>query len=89
VRLLSTRLDSTLQANERGWRVLQKKSKVYDKGVCIWVQDGKVLSKTEIAYLTTLAIEYPDFKVVVEMGYDREVTWKPLAEVSGVKAGAF
>ena len=29
--------------------------------------------------------QYP----AVEMGYDRVITWKPLAEVSGVKAGAF
>lgn len=70
-------------------RVEQKKGAGTDKGVCIWIQDGMVLSKTELAYLNSLATSNSNFKVVVECGYERETMWKPLGEVAGITAGAF
>jgi len=68
---------------------LEKKGAGTDKGVCIWIQDGLVLSKTELAYLTSLVTADSNFKVVVECGYEREVVWKPLTQVAGITAGAF
>jgi hypothetical protein len=48
-----------------------------------------VLSKTELAYLTSLATSDSNFKVVVECGFERETVWKPLGQVAGKVAGAF
>mmetsp|Transcript_13802 Transcript_13802/g.18970 ORF Transcript_13802/g.18970 Transcript_13802/m.18970 type:complete len:234 (+) Transcript_13802:75-776(+) len=56
------------------------------KGVCIWIQDGKVLSKLECSYLAVLGAKNPEVKVVVERYRGREFKWEPLKE-SGQKIG--
>jgi len=55
----------------------------------LWVQDCKVLSSTEVAYLTILAAENPNIRVVCEVGVDRAVSWKPLKDVYGLVPGKF
>jgi len=66
--------------------ILEAKGPGKEKGVCIWIGDGQVLSKLELSYLSSLTVENPNFKVVVERGPAREFKWKPLLEVSQ-KAG--
>eukprot|EP00242_Pyramimonas_sp_CCMP2087_P006078 CAMPEP_0198198130 /NCGR_PEP_ID=MMETSP1445-20131203/1616_1 /TAXON_ID=36898 /ORGANISM="Pyramimonas sp., Strain CCMP2087" /LENGTH=251 /DNA_ID=CAMNT_0043867595 /DNA_START=64 /DNA_END=819 /DNA_ORIENTATION=- len=55
----------------------------------LWVQDCKVLSSNEVAYLTILAAENPNIRVVCEVGVDRVVSWKPLKDVYGLVPGKF
>lgn len=50
------------------------------KGLAIWIIEGHVLSRQEIQYLVDLTKQEPKLKIVLEMGGDRYVNWKPLAE---------
>ena len=50
------------------------------KGLVLWIIEGQILSRQEIQYLIDLAQSEPKIKVVLEMGGDRYVNWKPLAE---------
>lgn len=48
------------------------------KGLVLWIVDGQVLSNQELAYLADLPTLEPRVKVVVELGGDRQFSWKPL-----------
>ena len=50
-------------------------------GVVLWLIEGIVLSDQELNYLIDLAHQDSRFKVVVEMGGDRQVSWKPLRQL--------
>jgi NAD(P)H-quinone oxidoreductase subunit N len=50
------------------------------KGLAIWIIEGQILSRQEIQYLVNLTKEEPKLKIVIEMGGDRYVNWKPLAD---------
>jgi NAD(P)H-quinone oxidoreductase subunit N len=46
----------------------------------MWIIEGQILSRQEIQYLVNLTKEEPKLKIVLEMGGDRYVNWKPLAD---------
>jgi NAD(P)H-quinone oxidoreductase subunit N len=48
------------------------------KGLVVWLIDGQVLASQELAYLAELPTIEPRVKVVVELGGDRQFSWKPL-----------
>ncbi len=48
------------------------------KGLVIWLIDGQVLSSQELAYLAELPTIEPKVKVVIELGGDRQFSWKQL-----------
>jgi NAD(P)H-quinone oxidoreductase subunit N len=48
------------------------------KGLVLWIVDGQVLSNQELAYLAELPTIEPRVKVVIELGGDRQFSWKPL-----------
>ena len=50
-------------------------------GVVLWLLEGVVLSDQELNYLINLSQQDSRFKVVVEMGGDRQVTWQPLRQL--------
>lgn len=50
------------------------------KGLALWIMEGQILSRQEIEYLVDLTKEEPKLKVVLEMGGDRYVNWKPLTD---------
>jgi NAD(P)H-quinone oxidoreductase subunit N len=50
------------------------------KGLVLWIIEGAIFSRQEIQYLIDLTKDEPKIKVVLEMGGDRYVNWKPLAE---------
>ena len=50
------------------------------KGLALWIMEGAILSSQEIQYLVDLTKAEPKIKVVLEMGGDRYVNWKPLAD---------
>ena len=50
------------------------------KGLAIWIIEGQILSRQEIQYLVDLTKEQPRIKVVLELGGDRYINWKPLAD---------
>ena len=50
------------------------------KGLAIWIIEGQILSRQEIQYLVDLTKEQPKIKVVLELGGDRYINWKPLAD---------
>ena len=50
------------------------------KGLVLWIIEGTIFSRQEIQYLIDLTKDEPKIKVVLEMGGDRYVNWKPLAE---------
>lgn len=45
------------------------------KGLVLWLIDGQVLSRQELAYLVDLPQIEPKVKVVIELGGDREFKW--------------
>jgi NAD(P)H-quinone oxidoreductase subunit N len=51
------------------------------KGLVLWIVDGQVLSRQELAYLVELPTIEPRVKVAIELGGDRQFSWKPLREV--------
>jgi len=50
------------------------------KGMVLWLIEGHILAKQEIAYLVDLAQQEPKVRVVVEMGGYPYFTWQPLAD---------
>ena len=50
------------------------------KGLALWIMEGQILSRQEIEYLIELTKNEPRIKVVLELGGDRYVNWKPLAD---------
>ncbi len=48
------------------------------KGLVLWIIEGMILSRQEIAYLVNLTQQEPRLKVVLEMGGDRAFRWQPL-----------
>ena len=50
------------------------------KGLALWIIEGQILSRQEIQYLVDLTKDEPKIKVVLELGGDRYVNWKPLAD---------
>jgi NAD(P)H-quinone oxidoreductase subunit N len=51
------------------------------KGMVLWLIEGHILSRQELAYLVSLPTIEPRVKVVVEMGGDRAFSWEPLANL--------
>ncbi|TVQ05974.1 MAG: NAD(P)H-quinone oxidoreductase [Leptolyngbya sp. DLM2.Bin27] len=51
------------------------------KGMVLWLIEGHILSRQELAYLVSLPTVEPRVKVVVEMGGDRAFSWEPLANL--------
>ena len=50
------------------------------KGLVLWIMEGVVLSRNELAYLVNLSQQVPRLKVVVELGGERYFRWQPLLE---------
>ncbi len=50
------------------------------KAMVLWLIEGHILSRQEIAYLVNLPAIEPRVRVVVEMGGAREFSWGPLAK---------
>lgn len=50
------------------------------KGLALWIMEGQILSRQEIQYLVDLTKDEPKIKVILELGGDRYVNWKPLAD---------
>ncbi|MBD1909577.1 MULTISPECIES: NAD(P)H-quinone oxidoreductase subunit N [unclassified Leptolyngbya] len=48
------------------------------KGLVLWLLEGNILSQQELEFLTSLPTTDSRIKVIVEMGGDRQVSWKPL-----------
>jgi NAD(P)H-quinone oxidoreductase subunit N len=51
------------------------------KGLVLWIIEGMILSRQEIAYLANLPQQESRLKIVVEMGGDRAFRWQPLQEL--------
>lgn len=51
------------------------------KGLVLWIIEGMILSRQELAYLVNLPKQEPKIKVIVEMGGDRVFSWQPLQSV--------
>jgi NAD(P)H-quinone oxidoreductase subunit N len=51
------------------------------KGMVLWLIEGHILSRQELAYLVSLPTVEPRVKVVVEVGGDRAFSWEPLANL--------
>lgn len=51
------------------------------KGMVLWLIEGHILSRQELAYLVSLPTIEPRVKVVIEMGGDRAFSWEPLANL--------
>ncbi len=51
------------------------------KGMVLWLIEGHILSRQELAYLVSLPTIEPRVKVVVEVGGDRAFSWEPLANL--------
>ncbi|MBE9137221.1 NAD(P)H-quinone oxidoreductase subunit N [Nodosilinea sp. LEGE 07088] len=49
------------------------------KGMVLWLIEGHILSRQELAYLVSLPTLEPRVKVVVEVGGSRYFDWEPLA----------
>ena len=47
----------------------------------LWLLEGQVLSKAELASLLDLTRREPRLKIVVELGGSRSLRWQPLASV--------
>jgi NAD(P)H-quinone oxidoreductase subunit N len=52
------------------------------KGLVLWIIDGQVLSRQELAYLVELPTIEPRVKVIIELGGDREFRWVDLAQIA-------
>lgn len=51
------------------------------KGLVLWIIEGTILSRQEIAYLANLPQQEPRLKIVLEMGGDHTFRWQPLREL--------
>ncbi|MGG6294311.1 NAD(P)H-quinone oxidoreductase subunit N [Leptolyngbya sp. AN02str] len=54
------------------------------KGLVLWLMEGNILSSNELQFLTSLPTLEPKVKVVIEMGGDREFSWKPLSAIAAI-----
>jgi NAD(P)H-quinone oxidoreductase subunit N len=54
------------------------------KGLVLWIIEGHILSRQEVAYLASLPETLPNLKIVLEMGGDRAFSWQPLSKVTEV-----
>ncbi len=52
------------------------------KGLVLWIIDGQVLSRQELAYLVELPTLEPRVKVIIELGGDREFRWVDLTQIA-------
>jgi NAD(P)H-quinone oxidoreductase subunit N len=50
------------------------------KGLVLWLIDGKKLDLQELYYLSTLPSQEPQVKILIELGGDRQFSWKPLKD---------
>jgi NAD(P)H-quinone oxidoreductase subunit N len=50
------------------------------KGLVLWLIDGKKLDLQELAYLSVLPNQEPKVKVLIELGGDRQFSWKSLKD---------
>lgn len=50
------------------------------KGLVVWIIEGHILSRQEIAYLVELAQQQPKVKIVLELGGARSFQWQPLEQ---------
>jgi NAD(P)H-quinone oxidoreductase subunit N len=50
------------------------------KGLVVWLTEGKFLSRQELEVISQIPAKDARVKVVIEVGSDREVTWKPLTQ---------
>jgi NAD(P)H-quinone oxidoreductase subunit N len=48
------------------------------KGLVLWILEGYVLSRSEIAYLINLTQQEANLKIVLELGGDRYFRWQAL-----------
>jgi NAD(P)H-quinone oxidoreductase subunit N len=51
------------------------------KGLVLWLIDGHVLSRQELAYLAEFPAIDPRVKIIVELGGDRQFRWLKLSEI--------
>lgn len=51
-----------------------------NRGVVLWIQDGKILSQAELRYLALLPTLETRCRVVVELGMGRNFEFQPLDE---------
>ncbi len=51
------------------------------KGLILWIIEGQILSNQEKQYLCDLAQSQPRLKIVLELGGDRQFSWKSLKDV--------
>lgn len=56
------------------------------KGLVLWLLDGQVLSRQELAYLVELPTLDPRVKVIVELGGDRQFRWVQLSEIANPRS---
>lgn len=56
------------------------------KGLVLWIVDGQVLSRQELAYLVELPKIEPKVKVVIELGGDRQFSWVDLVKIANPAA---
>ena len=54
-----------------------------DAPVLLWLLEGQVLSRAELASLVALTRREPRLKLVVEMGGARALRWQPLEQLVG------
>jgi NAD(P)H-quinone oxidoreductase subunit N len=52
------------------------------KGLVVWLIDGQILSKQELAYLAELPTIESRVKVIVELGGDRQFRWTRLDAIT-------
>jgi NAD(P)H-quinone oxidoreductase subunit N len=52
------------------------------KGLVLWILEGFVLSREEIAYLINLTQQEAKLKIVLELGGDRSFRWQPLNKIA-------
>jgi NAD(P)H-quinone oxidoreductase subunit N len=51
------------------------------KGMVLWLIEGHILARQELAYLVGLPTIEPRVKVVVEVGGSRYFDWEPLSNL--------
>lgn len=51
------------------------------KGLVLWIIEGVILSRQEVAYLANLPKQEPKLKVVLELGGERYFRWQPLQSI--------
>jgi NAD(P)H-quinone oxidoreductase subunit N len=50
------------------------------KGLALWLIDGKSLDLQELAYLSVLPSQETQVKILIELGGDRQFSWKSLKD---------